>query len=289
MVKLANTPDLHSRAIGTFIGLVVGDALGTTLEFSSRDAHTVTEMVGGGPFDLLPGGWTDDSSMAIAIGESLAQEREWNPIRTMEEFILWAEEGKYSHTGDCFDIGRATYAALDRYVRDPISPYCGSTAEQSAGNGSIMRLAPIFTFYAVKSLRDSGKSVAIDQSLLTHAHPDCLKYCGKCADVVYTAFEGKRHPDLEKFGARDRSEVDSSGYVVATYEAACWAVGSTDNFRDAVLAAVNLGGDADTVGAVAGMFAGALYGWDSIPKGWRESIQWSNCIHDLAERLWRKS
>lgn len=284
--NLQLTPE-YSRALGTTLGLVVGDALGTTLEFAPRDVYApVTHMVGAGPFNLPRGGWTDDTSMALALGDALLEKGAFDPHVTQQRFLSWYRNGAFSHNGRCFDIGGTTAAALRRYEQDPTNPYQGSTAPHTAANGGIMRLAPVFTFYADD--RTTGTQVAIDQSRLTHAHPLCLEYAQRCADVVYDAFEGKRHPDLDAFKHRPRAQVKSGGFVKDTYEAACWAIGTTTTFKDALIKAVNLAGDADTVGAVTGMLAGALYGIEEIPSEWLSEILWSLEIHHFTRLLYAR-
>lgn len=279
-----NKEDLRNKAIGCMIGTVIGDALGTTLEFSRRDVHPpLTDIIGGGVFDLPKGGWTDDTSMSLAVADSLLSSKGFNPTQIQDNFLAWRDEDKFSYDRGCFDIGITTYEAISRYAQDKSNPFVGSTEVMSAGNGSIMRLAPVFTFYS--SDRKLGTQVSVDQSRLTHSHPLCLEYCGKCAEVVYDAFNGNLHKDILTQKDTIRDDVWSDGFVVNTYNASCWAISQTTNFRDALLLAVNLAGDADTVGAVTGMFAGALYGFDNIPKDWVEVIIMSDEILGISEKL----
>lgn len=273
------------KAIGCMLGAVIGDALGATLEFSQRDIHpTVDTLVGGGVFDLPKGGWTDDTSMSLAIADSLISSKCFNPREVQDNFVAWKNDEKFSYDDrGCFDIGITTYEALYKYEEDNTTPFTGLTSKMSSGNGSIMRLSPIFTFYA--NDRVSGTGVAVEQSNLTHANALCLEYCKKCSEVVYDAFTGKLHTDILSQQHVHRDEVWSDGFVVNTYNASCWAISQTTNFKDALILAVNLAGDADTVGAVTGMFAGALYGLKGIPEDWVNDLVMSSDIVKTAEEL----
>lgn len=294
----------NDRARGLLLGLAVGDALGTTLEFSARDGGPpLTDMVGGGPFSLRPGQWTDDTSMALALADSLITRGRLDPADLADRFVRWWKEGAYSCTGSCFDIGVATRAALDRYLRTG-EPFAGATDERSAGNGSIMRLAPAVLYALHDPVR--LRSVARDQGRITHGAPQALEACewlaarlrqavlgaGK-ADVL-AADEpdeaGKGHPEfrpirLGRWKTRTRDRIRSFGYVVDTLEAALWAVERTASFAEAVLLAVNLGDDADTVGAVAGQLAGALYGRGGIPNAWLARLAWREQLERMADAL----
>jgi ADP-ribosyl-[dinitrogen reductase] hydrolase len=166
---------LEDRGLGAMLGLAVGDALGTTLEFTRRDAQPHhTEMTGGGPFRLNPGEWTDDTAMALALGESLLACNGLHPSDLMDRFVAWWNRGEYSCTGRCFDIGNTTSQALARYLRTK-NPYSGSTSEEAAGNGSIMRLAPA-VLRSVHDPETMGR-IARDQSRTTHAAPQALQGC----------------------------------------------------------------------------------------------------------------
>ncbi len=145
-MPLPLSPEAQDRARGALLGLAVGDALGTTLEFTERDRKPHhTEMTGGGPFGLEPGQWTDDTSMALALADSLVERRGFDPRDLMTRFVAWRKKGDYSCTGTCFDIGITTQRALTTFQRTG-EPFAGSTALDDAGNGSIMRLAPAVLF-----------------------------------------------------------------------------------------------------------------------------------------------
>lgn len=291
---------IRDRALGAFLGLAVGDAVGTTLEFSRRDVQPrLKDMVGGGPFGLPPGGWTDDTSMALALADSLATYGTLDCRDLMDRFVSWWREGEYSHTGRCFDIGNTIRAALDRYERTG-DPMAGSTDPGSAGNGSLMRLAPV----ALRFWNDRARlsEVAAQQSRTTHGTEEAVDACRAFADMLADAISGKLRPDVlapkafqvapkisEILGGswrkRARDEIRSTGYVVDTLKAAIWSVARTGNFRNAVLLAANLADDADTVAAVTGQLAGGIYGLSGIPTHWLDQIAWKDRLLDTAQRL----
>lgn len=293
---------IRERAIGSLLGLAVGDALGTTLEFSARDSgERVTEMVGGGPFKLEPGQWTDDTSMALALADSLLACNGLDEHDLMTRFVSWMDEGAYSSNGRCFDVGNTVRAALNRFKRTG-DPVAGSTDPMSAGNGSLMRLAPVAILYWDDA--DKRRDVAARQSRTTHGAAEAVDACIALADMLADAIAGKsrsavlceRTSEPPYAGAiadimagswrgRARNEVQSSGYVAHSLEAAIWSVARTGSFEDAVMLAANLGGDADTVAAIAGQLAGALYGYQAIPRHWLGPLASQGMIFGMARRL----
>ena len=283
---------IRDRAIGALVGLAVGDALGTTLEFSRKPSKAVLhDMVGGGPFGLRPGQWTDDTAMALALTDSLTVHPDLDPRDLMERFVAWHRDGTYSCTGSCFDIGITTAEALRRFERTG-DPFAGSADPNKAGNGSIMRLAPV----AIRhwSDRDTLLRVARDQSRTTHAAAEALEACETLALILADAIGGRSLPEIVTGTAsrvkgfrvgQSRDEVRGTGYVVASLHAAMWAVSRTTSFESAVLLAANLGEDADTTAAVAGQIAGALYGLSGIPERWLAQLAWRPRILGMAEAL----
>ncbi|WP_332969968.1 MULTISPECIES: ADP-ribosylglycohydrolase family protein [unclassified Microcoleus] len=160
---------------GSFLGLAVGDALGTTLEFHRPGTfEPINDMVGGGPFRLQPGEWTDDTSMALCLAESLIEKKGFDPVHQLETYLRWWRDGHLSSTGECFDIGNTVQQALWKF-EDTRKPYCGFTDAQTAGNGSIMRLAPVPLFYAKNPLEVIEKSGA--SSRTTHGAGTCVDAC----------------------------------------------------------------------------------------------------------------
>jgi ADP-ribosyl-[dinitrogen reductase] hydrolase len=294
------TDDLITdRALGCLFGLAVGDTIGTTLEFTARDQRSpLTDMVGGGPFGLQPGEWTDDTSMALCLADSLLARGELDQFDLMQRFIRWWQNGENSCNGRCFDIGITTRTALSRFLRTG-DPVAGTTDPESAGNGSVMRLAPV----VLRWHREPSRAIAAarEQSVTTHAAPATVEGCAFLAEVLIDAIEtgskahtlrSRRAPDpsvdaVARCSWRDknRNSIRSSGYLVHTLEAALWAADRGDSFKSTVLLAANLGDDADTVGAVTGQIAGALYGLSAIPPSWRKRLAWSDRIEALGRRL----
>lgn len=290
----------RDRALGSLLGLAVGDALGTTVEFKPRGSFPpMTDLVGGGVFHLKPGQWTDDTSMALCLADSLIACDGLDQRDLAERFLRWRTRGENSVTGKCFDIGRATSDALARFAANG-DPVAGSTDPFDGGNGSLMRLAPI----AVR-FRDTAaaQNEARRQSEVTHASPECLDACSFFAELLIEAIEGIDKETL--LAPRDRTltpkiagiaagawrekkvgQISSSGYVVHTLEAALWCVHNSNNFHDAVLRAANLGNDADTVAAVTGQLAGALWGLSGIPVAWLDKLAWRDELMARAALLW---
>ncbi|MBY0460651.1 MAG: ADP-ribosylglycohydrolase family protein [Gemmataceae bacterium] len=299
----------HDRFRAALLGLAAGDALGTTLEFEQPGSfEPLTDMVGGGPFALKPGEWTDDTSMALCLAESLVTQKDFDPIHQLETYCRWYEHGHLSVKGRCFDIGITTAGALRRF-RSHREPYPGSPDPHSAGNGSLMRLAPAPLAFAGKP--DVAIYMAGQSSRTTHGAAECVEACRYFAGLLLAAVSGmpKReilHNNYEpamayflgapltgkvaeiaggSFAVKEPPQIRGSGYVIHTLEAALWAFHGTDTFRDGALKVVNLGEDADTTGAVYGQIAGAFYGADGIPAEWREKLAMRELIEQRAAEL----
>lgn len=274
----------RDRAIGALVGLAVGDAVGTTLEFVERDScPPITDMVGGGRFGLKSGQWTDDTSMALCLADSLiAKDGAVVPRHLLACFVNWWRHGLNSVTGACFDIGMATFVALDAFERNGTLENNADPERQA--NGSIMRLAPVAL--CARS-RSEAVTLALAQGRTTHAAPVPQQCCGRLAAFLWEMIEtGILPQNVSAKGDCDRRDVISSGHAPATLDAACWCVATTGDFGSAVLKAANLGDDADTVGAVTGQLAGALYGLSGIPSDWLEKLAWRDDIIGRAEKLW---
>jgi len=288
------------RYRGCLLGLAAGDALGTTLEFQLPGSfQPLTDMIGGGPFGLQAGEWTDDTSMALCLAESLVTRRKFDPIHQLETYVRWWRDGHLSVKGRCFDIGNATRAALQRFTRHP-EEFCGDKNPNSAGNGSLMRLAPAPMAFACEP--DKAVAMAGESSRTTHAAVECLDACRYFASLLLGAFAGKPKaelfpsplPDLApkvaaiargSFAIKEPPQIRGSGYVIHTLEAALWAFHGSDDFRTGALKVVNLGEDADTTGAVYGQIAGAYYGADGIPAEWRAKLAMRELIEQRAGEL----
>ncbi|WP_245330420.1 ADP-ribosylglycohydrolase family protein [Bradyrhizobium sp. AS23.2] len=296
-------PLIEDRAYGAMLGLAVGDALGVPLEFSERDTRPhVSEMIGGGPFSLKPGEWTDDTSMALCLADSLIANNKLDEIDLLNRFVRWWKQGENSVNGNCFDIGITTRHALDRFIRLGTPAGSGPHNKDHAGNGSLMRLAPVAIF-ATSDVSEAVR-LAHRQSMTTHANAVAAKACEFFATLLVEAMRGLdkdtvlrsrfwfSHDELNGIAAgnwvgKTRDEISSSGYVIATLEAALWCVHRTSSFEEAVILAVNLGHDSDTVAAVTGQLAGALYGRAGIPQRWLEKLVSRKQIEDRVAPLLR--
>jgi ADP-ribosyl-[dinitrogen reductase] hydrolase len=299
---MTNENKLRDRYRGSLLGLACGDALGTSLEFQPPGTfQPISDMIGGGPFNLKAGQWTDDTSMALCLGESLVQARGFDPKDQMERYCRWWHDGYLSCTGRCFDIGITVSSALRKYEATG-NPFSGSTDPRSAGNGSLMRLAPIPLAYR----NDPIKAIhyAAENSRTTHGAPAAIDACKFYATLILAALDGCPKEDLlnrlmypgelvpeireianGSYKQRNPPEIIGSGYVVRSLEAALWAFYRSDTFADGELLAANLGDDADTTAAVFGQLAGAFYGVDGIPAGWQAKLAMCDFISEMADAL----
>lgn len=293
--------DRINRSRGALLGLAVGDAIGTTVEFMPRGSFApLTDMVGGGPFNLQPGQWTDDTSMALCLAASLI-DNGFDTHDQMQRYALWHDEGYMSSNGKCFDIGCATSEALERFRRTG-DPVAGSTATDSAGNGSIMRLAPVPIYY--QDTPERAIQMSSRQSRTTHQAPECLAACRLLAETLIRALQGMTKEEVlapsqqtlpmsnvlmliaaGEYKTKSAAQIKGSGYVVASLEAAFWCFWHTNSFKDCVLLAANLGDDADTTAAVAGQLAGVFYGEAGIPASWLKKLAMATEIGQMAEQL----
>jgi ADP-ribosylglycohydrolase len=304
---------VRDRYRGSLVGLAAGDAVGAAVEFQPPGTfQPVGDMLGGGPFGLRPGEWTDDTSMALCLAESLVERRGFDPADQMRRYVRWYREGYLSSTGACFDIGITVRAALERF-QSTGNRWSGTTDPHAAGNGSLMRLAPVPLFFAADpaaAIERSGES-----SRTTHATPAAVDACRYFGGLVAGAVRGAEKDELlgelyapvpgwwaahplcpaieevarGSFRAKAPPEIVGSGYVVRSLEAALWAFATTDSFRDGCLAAANLGDDADTTAAIFGQLAGAFYGVDAIPAGWRERLASRAFIERLAGAVYEQA
>jgi ADP-ribosyl-[dinitrogen reductase] hydrolase len=294
--------DTKDRFRGCLLGLAVGDAVGTTLEFKAPGSFKpIHDMVGGGPFRLKPGEWTDDTSMALCLATSLVETGGFDPKDQMDRYCLWWKEGYLSSNGTCFDIGNTVSAALRRYGETG-NPIAGSTNPHAAGNGSIMRLAPVPMFY----YPDMAGAVhySAESSRTTHGAPECIDACRLLAGIICRALSGASKEEVlfgqagsfqgepkitmvaqGQYRNKSASEIRGTGYVVESLEAALWCFHQTDSFEAAILKAANLGDDADTTAAICGQVAGAFYGESGIPKKWLDKLAMRQKITELADRL----
>lgn len=300
-------------------GVAVGDALGVPVEFKSRETivkNPVTDMIGYGTYDLPPGTWSDDSSLSFCLAEALTQELDLYIVG--QNFVKWFHDGYWTPHGNVFDIGIATRQAISRLANGEKPELAGGFDERDNGNGSLMRIAPLL-FYLLDKPINQRYHIIKNVSSITHGHVRSVIACFYYLEFAKQLFEEKdkfeiyrnlqshvaNHlkslsidsKEIELFDRLlksdiynvDESQIQSSGYVLHTLEASIWCLLTTNNYKEAVLKAVNLGSDTDTTGAVTGGLAGLLYGLHNIPKTWIEQIARKEDIENLAERLIKQS
>ncbi len=256
----------RDKAKGMLWGLIVGDALGSPIQFSGKDDHPwITEMVPCPVFNLPAGYWTDDGSMAMCIMDSYMRKNGYDLKDIGATFVKWLFEGYLSSMdGRAFDVGGATYRSVSAIARGSLV----NGEERSQGNGSIMRFAP--SYLIARSLK--RPEIIHEVSDLTHASAAVRRVCDEFAAVLDEHLAGHRTtrgPGKEL----GRADVPNSGWSVESLTAALWAFNTTATFEEGMVAAVNLGGDSDSIGAIYGQIAGAYYGFDAIPERWMKSIK----------------
>lgn len=302
---------------GALFGLAVGDALGVPVEFRSRtelQRAPISTMRGYGTWNQPPGTWSDDSSLAFCLAESLTNGYNLDDIA--KNFTQWLQKGYWGAHHKVFDVGGATYHAIGRLIDGESPLLSGGMMEEDNGNGSLMRIMPLL--FAIKDLPVEERYIKVKEvSSLTHAHFRAVFACfiylefalqllqGNTIDAAYHNLQRsvKSFSVLNNFNPTEillfqrildadirtvsEDKIHSSGYVLHTLEAALWCLLNTDNYYDAVLKAVNLGGDTDTTACVTGGLAGLLYGYDEILSVWVTALARKSDIDDLCERLFK--
>ena len=298
--------DFLSRARGALVGLAVGDAVGTTNEFKVAGTFKpITDMVGGGPFLLKPGQWTDDTSMALCIADSLLTMGHYDSFDVMERYQRWFSKGYRSSTDRCFDIGGQVRAALFDFEHEQRVPV---TAERSnrAGNGAIMRLAPVviagfehreireIVVTAGLSARETHYSVEAEAATEVFAALLVGALLGWAPEHIINVGWASTGPAFDEMAARVIStdpaeraswESETSGYIVHGLRLAVHGLLDFPSFKDATLAIANMGGDSDTNAAIYGQLGGAFYGIEAIPASWRSTLHQGEEIDALARAL----
>ena len=300
-------------------GNAIADALGVPVEFNSRQElkkKPVKDMMGYGTHHVPAGTWSDDTSMAIATLDSLASGIDYDDI--MSKFRTWKVEVAYTATDEVFDMGVSTNTAISRFQKGMPALECGCSGENDNGNGSLMRIYPAVLYWYFtnngKFSTEGFDEFIFDISALTHAHLRSKLACGIYAYALLHLLErrtkksvcdGLYHAQMVyskvpayaselkhfarvfdvNFPSLPEEEIKSSGYVVATLEAAIWCLLNTESYKECVLKAVNLGSDTDTVAAVAGALAGCLYGLERIPEKWLDGLLRKDMIADICQRF----
>ena len=300
------TDRVLSRSLGCMYGLLVGDALGAPFEFLDEGTYEVPETGeydSGGMHSVSPGEWTDDGAMALALADSLSSEG-WDRCDQLDRYLNWMYYGEYTSRGVCFDIGRTTARSLDRYADTGDPDYAGKPiGRYCAGNGSIMRLAPVpiycaLTYEKEEDAVEAAERLGRSSSSTTHGHRKCVEAAGYLSSYLCRLIRGEspkylppRIGDKPLSDPRKEGDLGVSGYVMDTLDAALWCVQShfdgqrVERFGGAVRTAVSLGGDTDTVGAVTGQIAGAMWGLDSIAPGWLAGLNDKEIAEGIINRL----
>jgi ADP-ribosylglycohydrolase len=299
----------RDRFRGALLGLAVGDALGTTVEFSAPGSFApLTDIVGGGPFSLPAGAWTDDTSMALCLADSLLACGDNDTVDQLRRYARWWRDGHRSSIGRCFDIGNATRAALARFEATG-EPLPGDAFPDAGGNAPLMRLAPLPMAFADEPVETVVHRAALS-ARATHGMREAIDATRYLAALLHGALRGESRETLllrppyaaELWEAEPLCDavrvvaagsylevgppaIEGSGFAPRSLEAALWALSRHDDYRSAVLAAANLGDDADTTAAIAGQLGGALYGEGGIPARWREVVFEGAEISELADGL----
>jgi len=312
---------MPNKTLSAIMGLCVGDALGVPVEFKSRyqlKRDPVVDMRSYGTYNQPAGTWSDDTSMTLCTLDSLSNGLDYKDI--MDKFLSWYKKGEYTPFGETFDIGMGTRRALTNYANGEEPLKSGGTGERDNGNGSLMRILPLF-FYLQKTYgenfneKEKPYEIIHNISALTHRHKRSMIACGiyiTIADYIsreynlneavklginksFQYYEKKEEFKEElkyyqrlndkNFHKLPEEEIKSSGYVVVSLEAALWSLVNTVSYKDCLLKAVNLGEDTDTVAAIAGGLAGLYYGCEDIPKEWLDKIQRRKYVEELCKNL----
>ena len=254
----------YDRIRGMLWGLIVGDCLGSPVQFKDMDSFSrITEMIPCRIFNTPAGYWTDDGAMALCIMESAVRCQGYDLEDIAKNFVRWYDEGFCSSLDYAFDVGTATAMGVHGLRRGILV----NGFEDSQGNGSIMRFAPSLLLNG----DDPDNRIIHEISDLTHSSCKVRETADLMAEICRTHLSGSKTEHQSEYSCRE--EVNNSGWAVSTLQAALWAFQTTDSFEDALIATVNLGGDADTIGAVCGQIAGAFYGYSAIPERWLSAIK----------------
>lgn len=276
----------EDQAVGMLVGLAVGDALGAPLEFTRarNPANYLTEMVGGGAHRCRVGEWTDDTAMALAIADSYLKVGEFDASHIAKNFSLWLDGGYFGTRDYCFDVGFTCSSGIRFAERSNFErPYTGMGTPDSAGNGALMRMAPVI-LANVGCINDALVD-AVRQTIMTHAGNEVIGYSQQFALELFSAGQYLDSNSLRLPASTEREQVMSGGYVKETYQCAWWAIMNSSNFEDALVLAINRGHDTDTVGAVTGQLAGVIYGYSGIPIRWLKDLLEIDKIKAIALQL----
>lgn len=294
---------MKNNILNGVLGFVIADALGVPVEFKSRDELSINplkEMIGYGSHKVPEGTWSDDTSMMLATMDSIINLNKIDYNDMMKRFCDWYMNSKYTATGEVFDIGISTRKALHKFYSGYSALDCGCKGEFDNGNGSLMRILPISLYSIYNELNEKQEIELLNNcSSLTHGHEISKLGCKIYTDYIRNLLNGKTKKKAfyeisnkdysneystysinkykrlfsPNFESLDISKIKSSGYIVDTLEASIWCILNTQDYEEAVIKAINLGEDTDTVGAVTGSIAGIIYGNEKIPERWLSKLK----------------
>ena len=307
--ELAAARSVRDRFRGALLGLAVGDALGASVQYRKPGSFTpVSDLIGGGPFQLPRGAWTDDTAMALCLAESLTERNSFDSTDQMSRYQHWQREGHLSSTGECVGITASVAKALAT-ARWSGKAFAGSHDPAQLDQEALSRVAPVVLYF----LDDARQAVsyAAEAARTTHQSPPVLDACRYLAALLAGALKGVNRQQLlrsryspvpglweeqplrepvaavanESYRGKTSADMEGGGGAVHALETALWALDHSSNFREGMLLAVNFGLDADVAGAVYGQLAGAIYGVAGIPQGWRNALLGRQLIEEFADRL----
>ena len=303
-----------SKIVDSIIGHAVGDAMGVPIEFTKREKlqdKKVTKMLGYGTYDVCKGSWSDDTSMEIALIDSLINKNGFDYKDIMNNFLCWMTQDKYTANGEVFDVGITCMNAILNY-RSGIEPLkCGLNGEKNNGNGSLMRILPVALYSYYKKLSENDIiTLTNNVSSLTHSHEisklGCYIYVryvmflldGLSKEEAYKKIQELNYNSYDEYAISkynrildnnikefEINDISSKGYIVDSLESSLWALLNNNNYENTIIEAINLGNDTDTIGAITGSMAGILYGMSSIPKDWLDDLLRKDYLIDISKKF----
>ncbi|MED4885752.1 ADP-ribosylglycohydrolase family protein [Lysinibacillus fusiformis] len=304
---------MKERLFATLYGGIVGDLMGVPVEFKKRGTFHVEDVMGYGTYNQPPGTWSDDTSLTLCLVENIIEKGDTRSL--MDKFVRYMEQGYLTPFGEMFDIGITTAEAVSSYKKGVVPEQCGKTGEFDNGNGTLMRIAPLVFVLINEDDFKKRKALIQQYTMITHSHPrsivgsiiyiELLLSLNKnnslelALNEVYTLLQNNLQDELhtelnayrrifeENFLRISEDEINSSGYIVHSLEAAIWSVGHASTFKEAILKAVNLGEDTDTIAAITGALAGMCHQMEGIPTDWLNAIVKKQEIDDLIEAFYK--
>lgn len=303
---------LRERLFATLYGGIIGDLMGVPVEFKKRGTFHVEDVIGYGTYNQPPGTWSDDTSLTLCLVENMIEKGDTRSL--MDKFVRYMEQGYLTPFGEMFDIGITTADAVSSYKKGVLPEHCGKTGEFDNGNGTLMRIAPLVFVLINEGDFNKRKALVQQYTMITHGHPrsivgsiiyielllslyrnNSLEFAlNEVFNLLQNNLQHELHTELnaysrifdENFLSISEDEIKSSGYIVHSLEAAIWSVGHASTFKEAILKAVNLGEDTDTIAAITGALAGMCHQMNGIPEDWLNAIVKKQEIDDLIEAFY---